>query len=706
MDDDLPSSQTLAAESRSPEPLSLAPNLSSLPPISILSAHFKAGEEHGAEETLRRYGAPLTVDVSKVRVFIGKVGTKRRAEFELRSRKLKVESVSEEVRDVSEDEPPTKRRKLEGSTNKPIRVDDDGSTTEDEVIEDSETEDENCIITKDLPVASPVKRGRRYSVSRPIFENPSGDDIVWVIKLDWLNDCVAAGYLLPLGDHLVYKGKVLERPASSQSNNASTKIVISSPIQPNSQNFFESRSQTGQSILERAKTDVSGMATKPTYKARRSDGHGSQRFEGRSFVSRAQQMGKIMSHKPHLLQATTSEYEGEDSDVPPPPLWVEQGIKYACQRFTPADSLNSAFIAELKKMRTARTLIDDSVGVRAYSTIIASIAAYPYALTSPREILRLPGCDNKTALLFIEWKNMGAIQAIVDFENDPAMQILQLFYNIWGVGAKTARQFYYEKGWTELDDIIEFGWNELDRVQQIGVKYYEEFLSPIPRAEVEHIADVVRKHTVRIRDHRISVTIVGGYRRGKEASGDVDIIVSHPDLESTAGLVKDIVEALEDGEWITHTLLMSLHGTHRDQKTLPFRTTKASGAGFDTLDKALVVWQDPVWPTRDADLRRDPHAKNTNIHRRVDIIISPWRTVGCAVMGWSSGTTFQRDLRRYAKAVRGWKFDSSGIRDRASGQVVQVEGPNGVDGSPEEAERKVFEGLGLEFIPPEMRCTL
>lgn len=34
-----------------------------------------------------------------------------------------------------------------------------------------------------------------------------------------------------------------------------------------------------------------------------------------------------------------------------------------------------------------------------------------------------------------------------------------------------------------------------------------------------------------------------------------------------------------------------------------------------------------------------------------------------------------------------------------------LEGPNGVNGTPEDAEKKVFEGLGLEYVPPECRVT-
>jgi len=707
--DERPSSQTLTTGSASPElDLTVASlDFSSIPPTAVFGAHFKDDEEDRVKATLRRHGAHFTSDVSKAKVFIGKVATKRRAEFELRSRKFKVEGVNEPKQAANStkvEQRPSKRRKLSESVAKPIVLEDEGSTTEEEAVNGSETEDEDSPSKRDTPPTSPVDPEGGAPAAASTFEDHSGDDVVWVIKVDWLNECLATGHLAPLGEHLVFKGKVTERPPPLITKLKSIKAIFSSPARPPSQQVTATRPQTQQEILERAKSDASHSNPKSYYQHKASDGHGSRRFKDRSFAPSAHKP-TFASQTANLLQQTTSEYDGEDSDIPAPPEWVTKEIKYSCQRFTPADGPNEDFITQLKKIRTARTLIDDEIGVRAYSTIIASIAAYPHKLSHPRELARLPGCEEKTAVLFVEWKNTGKIQAVDDYEDDEAMKVLRLFYNIWGVGAKTARHFYYQNHWTELDDIIEYGWNDLDRVQQIGLKYYDEFLDGIPRPEVEQIADVVREHAIRLRDNRITLTIVGGYRRGKTASGDVDMIVSHPDLNSTAGLVKEMVESLENAEWITHTLTMSLNNTNRGQCTLPFRTTKASGAGFDTLDKALVVWQDPHWPTREADLAENPRAKNPNVHRRVDIIIAPWRTVGCAVMGWSGGTTFQRDLRRYAKYAKSWKFDSSGIRTRATGEVVQLEGPDGVDGTPEDAEKRVFEGLGLEFVPPHFRCT-
>lgn len=114
-----------------------------------------------------------------------------------------------------------------------------------------------------------------------------------------------------------------------------------------------------------------------------------------------------------------------------------------------------------------------------------------------------------------------------------------------------------------------------------------------------------------------------------------------------------------------------------------------------------MVWQDPRFEHTTAG------STNANPHRRVDILISPWKTVGCAVLGWTSETTFQRDLRRYCKYERNLKFDSSGIRSRKHPYdwVDLEDGGKGPPATMEEAEKRVFEGLGLVFRAPAERCT-
>ncbi|KAI7225375.1 DNA polymerase beta-like protein, partial [Hortaea werneckii] len=621
------SSQTLSS---SPRPRKADLDLSSCPPIFVSATYFDTDDLHDLEDDLADAGATLTYDAQEAGIVITKVLKPKRVQFDLRAKGVWTEEVkTEEV--VGEEEGSWKKRRK---------------------------------------VSELEKDGRTQDAAIPV-DDESTERIINVVRPDWFEQSRQLGEVLPLHDFL-------DKTTQSTSNTKAHHIIA------------------------RAKEDASQSSTTADH------------FGKRQFGSKAQPPSSAASwsgnhsrdHKPaHLHKTTTEDDENGTSDLPPIPDWVKAGIKYACQRSTPRESPNKPFIEQLKKIRTARLLTNDEIGVRAYSTSIAALAAYPHRIQSPREIIALPGCDTKIANLYVEYTNSptGTIQAVTDLETDPDLQILHHFYNIWGVGATTARDFYFSRGWRDLD-IVEYGWSSLSRVQQIGVKYYEEFLDPIPRAEVAQIAAVIHAHAVKVRDEGIQSLLVGGYRRGKEACGDVDLIVSHPDERKTEDLVTDLVSSLEEEEWITHTLLLSLQSTQRGQQTLPFRASSSSGGGgatgshsggFDTLDKALVVWQDPRWedqspssplafsPADDDDKKQKRKKKNPNIHRRVDIIIAPWRSVGCAVLSWSGETTFQRDLRRYCKEVRGWKFDSSGIRRYGSGEVVDVEGVYAGDGDGE-----------------------
>jgi DNA polymerase IV len=76
-------------------------------------------------------------------------------------------------------------------------------------------------------------------------------------------------------------------------------------------------------------------------------------------------------------------------------------------------------------------------------------------------------------------------------------------------------------------------------------------------------------------------------------------------------------------------------------------------------------------------------------------------------LGWSGGNTFQRDIRRYVKRAKGWKFDSSGVRDRVSGHVLDFESPKNGDDADTwlDRERRLMNGLGIGWRPPGERCT-
>ncbi|KAJ5498613.1 DNA polymerase family X [Penicillium expansum] len=607
---------------------------SSQPPIFILPMHLSLEELDEIEGRLIDYGGRLTYDISEAGLVLGKVGRAKRAALELRTRGVWTEELipSSASKSIGGGVgPPPKRRRMnqyDGTKDIPVEIID--------LSTESESEDGDT---------------NRQGPSKHLIPEKKPEEVknsVTVLKLEWMNASITYGKCVSKDVFVVYRGRKI--PPSSK-----TKAE-------NKQDLLQKSNQ----IIERAKQD----ASLPTPRTPPADDIHARR-------SKEPPDGSSQRPRPTLYRQTTSEHEQEETNPLPQPDWVRDHVLFACLRSAPLHPPNEDFISQLVKIRQIRKLTLDEIGVRAYSTSIAALAAYPHLIQRPSEILSLPGCNAKIAELFSQFQQHGGcnhtdddgnVAAADALETDPTLRILNSFYQIWGVGAKTAREFY-QRGWRDLDDIVEHGWNTLSRVQQIGVKFYEEFQEGVP------------------------------VLRARELSGDVDIVLSHRDDAVTRNLIVDVVASLEAERYITHTLSLHLTSSLREQQTLPFDGDDTRK--FDTLDKALVVWQDPHF---DATTTGDDgrQGKNPNIHRRVDIIISPWRTVGCAVLGWSGGLTFQRDLRRHAKKARSLKFDSSGVRDQSTGRQVDLEH----DGETwEEREKLVMEGLGVGWRPPEERCS-
>jgi len=673
-------------------------DLTSSPPIFILPTRLKPDELHEAEDALHHAGSQLTYRAQEAKIFLGRVTQKKRAAFDLRAQGVWTEEVAvpKTKHGRTEKAPSRKRRKVDHQQRKDSDLSNNRSPASGSESSGAE------------PSAADTKRKSSEDFWPDLTEN------IIVLKLAWLDACLQQSQRVPYQPYVVYVGKVIPKPPGETSPPSlphAVDITARHHLHDSDRQARATRSTPQHddktTILERARADAPEPSSNPHSSRRRLKG-------GRKSPPLTRSR-----HPPKLHHTTTSDVEDLDyRSLPELPDWARHEYNtYSCLRDTPMHPANKAFIAQLTKIKDARTLTLDYIGVRAYSTSIASLAAYPHYITNVLEITRLPGCNEKIARLWSEWYASADddgdryIQTVRDLDGDTDLQHLRLFWEIWGVGPDTARKFYFEHGWKDIDDIVEFGWTSLTRVQQIGVKFYDEFKVKIPRQEVKEIGDVILQHARRCRKipeaawgtpADIVCVIVGGYRRGKDLSGDVDVIISHHDEDMTMDLVVDVVRSLEQESWVTHTLTLHTTTSDRGQQTLPYRSDGSRGHGFDTLDKALCVWQDPHFDDENGTI-----TKNPNIHRRVDIIISAWRTVGCAVLGWSGATTFERDIRRFVKKTRGWKFDSSGVRDRSNGLVLNLEAPK--EGDPgdtwQDRERRLMDALGIGFREPTLRCT-
>lgn len=642
------------------------------PPIYLLKHNFNKNVPRLLE---LENCVNIVHNINEAEVVLGDLNHKERARLELRKLGLQTEDF---VRDLKPDN--INKSHLKHSQPRKRRIVEHNSEEKEWISLDSDTESgsgsENERRSHKAPATASLK-GAILPQSVRISSDESGQDnkTIKVVKLTWYYDSVEAGKLLPFDGYMVYEGTIVSKP----------KSLSSAP------NKLPSPKKTASNT--RTSSIISGQ-NKNTWKS-----------------SHANQTRTLA---PRLHHETTSDHE-DNASLPPLPDFLR--TNYSCQRPTPLQTQNDDFISQLKIIEHARHLKDDdentsAYSARSYSKAISAIAAYPYHLRTAQEIRRLPGVGEKVQILFEEWKSYGYISEIQRIEQDDRLKVLNTFWGIYNVGPSIARS-WYDKGWRTLEDVQE-AFDILPRDQQIGAKFYEDFEERIPRSEVEEIAAVVLTHANQLQPG-FQMVICGGYRRGKPDCGDVDVILTHPDEDATHGILKPLLESLEywtdDDDvlhegYITHTLRFSMANSDRGQSPLPWKGSmpkKISGRkGFDTLDTMFVVWQNPDWPTKGEDRRRDPKARNPNLHRRVDIIVTPWKTAGCAIIGWSGGTVFEIDLRMWCRKEFGYKFDSSGVRRVADGAWVDLEaGASDLLAK----EKQVFEGLGLIWREPTERCT-
>jgi len=102
---------------------------------------------------------------------------------------------------------------------------------------------------------------------------------------------------------------------------------------------------------------------------------------------------------------------------------------------------------------------------------------------------------------------------------------------ITGVGMVRAKK-WNELGIYNIIDVKKALTNKIIKSTHhidIGIKYYEDFQQKIPRDEIDNAKNIIY-NTLKKLDHELIFEICGSYRRGNIESGDIDILISHPNF--------------------------------------------------------------------------------------------------------------------------------------------------------------------------------
>jgi hypothetical protein len=205
---------------------------------------------------------------------------------------------------------------------------------------------------------------------------------------------------------------------------------------------------------------------------------------------------------------------------------------------------------------------------------------------------------------------------------------------------------------------------ELHFSQLIGIKYFHDIEKKIPRTEIEKMEKIIKTLTKKM-NKDIKLDICGSYRRGKKTSGDIDILLSHPDIKEK----EDITNMNQN---VLLNLIMCLQNIGFLHDHITFEgNTKYMG---------ICKLNDIKYP-----------------YRRIDIRFISYNSYASALLYFTGSAELNKKMR--IKAIsKDYKLNEYGLYklefDKTIGKTITGEKFNTID------EKTIFELLDLKYLLP------
>ncbi|XP_053510776.1 DNA-directed DNA/RNA polymerase mu isoform X3 [Artibeus jamaicensis] len=343
---------------------------------------------------------------------------------------------------------------------------------------------------------------------------------------------------------------------------------------------------------------------------------------------------------------------------------------YACQRSTPLTHHNTSLWEALEVLAEAAGFEGREGCLLAFCRAASVLKALPCQVTALSQLQGLPHFGEHSRRVVQELLDRGVCEEVERVRLSERYQSMKLFTQIFGVGVRTADRWYRE-GLRTLDD-IQGQVQRLTEQQKAGLQHHQDLCTPVQRPDAEALQQVVETAVAQALPGA-TVTLAGGFRRGKLQGHDVDLLITHPQEGQEAGLLPRVLCSLKQQGLVLyqqHQLSRSRDPTHLTQRSHT----------MDTFERSFCIFRLP----------RPPGAAWKAV--RVDLVVAPISQFPFALLGWTGSKHFERELRQFSRKEKGLWLNSHGLFDPEQKTLFRAA-----------AEEDIFRHLGLAYLPPEQR---
>tara|TARA_B000000557_G_scaffold238167_1_gene215470 strand:+ start:6327 stop:9806 length:3480 start_codon:yes stop_codon:yes gene_type:complete len=315
--------------------------------------------------------------------------------------------------------------------------------------------------------------------------------------------------------------------------------------------------------------------------------------------------------------------------------------------------LNEDFAKILGEFERLLSLRGEFFRARAYKVAKETVMMYTDNISELSELKGKRGIGETIYNKLDEFMKTGKIRALEKERANPTI----VFSEIYGVGPKKAKELVDKHGVKTIEELKGRQDDLLNDKQKLGLKYYEDILKRIPRAEIEEydqklnqVFNEVIEENPELKGAKFQ--IVGSYRRGAKDSGDIDLIISHP--SDNKAIFKEFIDKLIEENVVVDVL-------SRGQV------------------KSLAVSQLSGKPAR-----------------RIDFLYTPQQEFAAALLYFTGSASFNTVMRQRALDL-GYTLNEHGFH-------VMIQKKKGAKLEKEfKTEKDIFDFLGMKFKEPHER---
>ena len=332
---------------------------------------------------------------------------------------------------------------------------------------------------------------------------------------------------------------------------------------------------------------------------------------------------------------------------------------------------NKALIEEFEKLKKQIRFDSDhttdrkqrlvnSFRSQAVDRVLTVLYNFPSEITSSAQLKGIKGIGKGSLDRIDEILASGKLSEIqTDLLDQSYLKYIDELSDVYGVGERTAYDLYKKYGVKTVDDLKKLykaGKISLPDAIVTGLKYYGIWKGDIPHEEIMEID--VFLHDVLFEIHpELFGIICGSYRRLTPTSGDIDMLLVHPEIKTMTSKV-----ALKNNYLALFIDKLKDYGFIVDSLT-----------GEDVSTKYMGFCKFKDYPIR-----------------RIDIRFIPYESYYSAILYFTGPAEFNKRMRRLAISM-GYSLSEYGLTDE-NGKFIKVN-----------SEKDIFDALGMEYIPPEKR---